>query len=211
MNTARNLAGPWFPNVNLYLYTEKRKKGRRDGRRGEGPPRYDNAGESLAGLTGNLAAEREGRGRGGRQKRIMDTMLDGARSGSRRAGACTRPRRAFEKITSSGCLFAFGYLEEREASKPSSTSNSICCSREDRFFPREHSCFVSILLFEEKKFPTNAIDRSFLIRASLKMIKRLTETSVIKSCQVIASAHQMTVSSLWISRTWFCIYDGLIY
>ena len=26
MNTQRGLAGPWFPNVNLYLYTEKGRK-----------------------------------------------------------------------------------------------------------------------------------------------------------------------------------------
>jgi len=80
--------GPWFPNVNLYLYTEKRKKGRKETI--EGPPRYDNA-RSLARLTENFAAGgKRGKG-GGRQKRIMDTMLDGAHSGSRRAGACTRP------------------------------------------------------------------------------------------------------------------------
>lgn len=33
----------------------------------------------------------------GRQKRIMDTMLDGARSSSRKAGACTRPGSSLRK------------------------------------------------------------------------------------------------------------------
>lgn len=46
----------------------------------------------------------------------MDTMFDEACSNSRKVGACTqgRSRRAFEKIMSSGCLFAFGYLEDEQ-------------------------------------------------------------------------------------------------
>lgn len=75
-----------------------------------------------------------------RQKRIMDTMLNKARSSPRWRLHSTR--RVFEKITSSGCLFAFGYLED----KASSTSNSIRCNRANRCLAHRDSRVFMFLL-----------------------------------------------------------------
>lgn len=122
--------GPVVSKRKLILIYRKGKKGKEKGRM-ERLPRYDNA-RSLAGSRETLRRRAKGQ-ESGRQKRIMDTMLDGARSSSRtRQAPALELARAFEKITSSGCLFAFGYFEDEQ---PSSMSNSIYCNhRKNRHF-----------------------------------------------------------------------------
>lgn len=116
----RGLVGPQFTNVNLYLYTEKGRK-KKGGWRGyldmtmRGVSRGSR--ETLR-KRGERAGERQTKTYNGHNARWSTLEF----SQGRRLLHSTRAARAFAKITSSGCLFAFGYLEDEQ---PSSTSNSI--------------------------------------------------------------------------------------
>lgn len=121
--------GPVVSKRKLILIYRKGKKGKEEGRM-ERPPRYDNA-RSLAGLTGNLA--KKGERAGERQTKTYNghNARWSTLEFSHKAPALELAR-AFEKITSSGCLFAFGYFEDEQ---PSSMSNSIYCNyKKNRYF-----------------------------------------------------------------------------
>lgn len=117
----RGFVGPWFPNVNLYLYTEKGRKKKGGWRRGHlDMTMREVSRDSRETLRkrDERAGERQTKTYNGHNARWSTLEF----SQGRRPLHSTRATRAFAKITSSGCLFAFSYLEDEP---PSSTSNSI--------------------------------------------------------------------------------------
>lgn len=133
--------------IRIYIYIDIQRKRRKE--EDDRPPRYDNA-RSLAGLRETLHSGRKERAGRRQTKTYNGHNTRWSTLGFSQGRRLHSTRRAFEKITSSGCLFAFGYLEET-SNRHRRPIQFVATVRIDSFLVKTRVPSQSFCLICEKK------------------------------------------------------------